>query len=376
MKNKFSKVGLIFLLLLFFAHSVYASNIMQIAVGEENIPFMLDDEGQVWTFRQPLPFQPVEPYKLENLNHIKKIAPYIAIDDKGQVFTWRLHPLKTYWDENGLVEAVYTTPQQVEGLQGVTQVASSSDGYFVAVIGDKEIVDWMVGWDKAGSGTVIKGVTRKVASRPGVKSVAALWSPEDLGWKKLNLDTPESSLVALFDDGSVIGWGIQATGIPFRNANWNELLLTKSPGATKISLKINHTIILTAGGEMQYLGGCGGININGQRYSQVNTSILKGEVADVVEMSPGGYYRPGAFIKRDGSVWVAYAPAPPGMLGKDCYQKDIKRGQFWKLPAGKAAAVQVAARNSIFMLDAEHQLWVAQDNPRGTRFHNLNINLK
>ena len=366
---------------LFPASPSYASNIAAITVAPMGIPFLLDDEGQVWAFRKPLSFE--EPIKLPNLNHIKKIAPYIAVDTNGQVYTWSLNPIKTDWGEDGLNEAVYNTPQRVENLQGVTLVASSGDNYFVAVIGNKDIVEWLAIRDKSGLGAVTNGPIRTVISRMGVKAVTVFWTPEVVSTVGVVIYPVASSLVALFDEGTVMGWGIKPSGAATRGSDRKGILLTQSPGATEVSMNAMHTVILTANGVPQFWGGCDGYrdgkDFNGNQWPSRNNEGVDGYVVDVIGMSLFSGYdnvKPDVFIKRDGTVWAALAPEPSGMLGRDCYLSAGKKGQLWQLPAGRSAAVQVAAGESILMLDAEHKLWTTAGSWMNTKFHNVSINLK
>lgn len=49
-----------------FQHSAHAANIVQIVVDETGIPFVLDDNGHVWGFKDPRALQ--NPVRLPNSN--------------------------------------------------------------------------------------------------------------------------------------------------------------------------------------------------------------------------------------------------------------------------------------------------------------------
>lgn len=362
------------LILLLFAHSAQASNIVEIAVAPRDIPFLLDDEGQVWAFRKPQFLE--EPIKLPNLNHIKKIAPYIAVDTSGRVFTWSLNTVKTDWDQESISEAVYNVPQKVDGLQGVTSIASSGYDYFVAVVGNKEIRDWSTIQDKPGAGTVTNGPIRTVISRAGVKAVAATSRPKVVSIKGAILKPVTETMVALFDDGTVMGWGITPSEPATEEATRNGMLLTKLPGAAGIAMNDVHTVILSADGVPIFWGGCGPYVAKDSNGHPWSPSGVNGQVVEIKEMAinqGNDNVLPDAFIKRDGSVWAAYAPSP---VDKDCIRSGGDKRRAWQLTAGAAAAIQVAAADSIFMLDAERKLWTTAGSWMNTKFHSVMINLK
>lgn len=318
MNTKFCKSFFVLTLLLFFAHPVHASNITAITVAPMKIPFLLDDEGQVWAFRKPLSFE--EPIKLPNLNHITKIVPYIAVDSSGQVFTWSLNVADSQWDESGISKATYTAPQRVENLQGVTSVAYS-DMHLVAVIEGRDIVDLEVLRDPRSFRVTGYGPIKTVISRKGVKAVAVASRPKIMSIKGAVYKPASESLVALFDDGTVMGWGITPTGRTTEDGIGQNILLTRSPGAIGVAVNAAHTVILPASGVPLFWGGCDlfGTDRNGHPWTSGNVVGADGYVVDVIGMGiaeGNDNVLPDVFIKRDGTVWAAYAPSPPGMTGK------------------------------------------------------------
>lgn len=338
-----------------------AANIVQIAMSSENIPFLLDDKGQVWAFQDPLHVD--KPIKLPNLINIKSIAPYMALDAHGQVFTWNLNLVESGSDQGELNDAVYTPPQKVEGLQGVTLIASSDEHHFAAVIGDKEIVHWRTTLHSSGAAT--NNSILVVASRAKVKG----------------LSFTNSRLAALFDDGAILAWKTKILGAPNDN-DWESVLQIQSPEAKTVAISSTHIVALLENGLTRFWGGCDfdGKDIRGKPWTPERIDGAEGLVTGVTEMgiNPGNDNAiPDVFIKRDGTVWEAYAPLPKGMTGTSCYRSERDKEQFWQLTAGSAAAVQViAVGKSILMLDADHKLWTTADSWQNTKFRNAQLNLK
>jgi hypothetical protein len=372
----------VLLLLLLSARPVHASNIVDIAVDEWGIPFVLDDRGHVWGFRKPLEFG--EPVKLPNLEHIKKIAPYIAVDADGRVFTWSINDAEVEMIEDRIDKVGYTAPQRFGDLQGVTLVAYSIR-HFVAVIDNRDIVGWVGIPPPMGVGFGIDGYgpIRKVISRKGVKAIAATTGgkmiPVAGGIPYLK---EFFGLAALFDDGAVMGWGITPTGGVAEQADTQGVLLTKVSDATALAMSGKYTVILAANGTPHFWDECG------EGFTKTPEGLLlplsgvdgtKGYLTDVTGMALTLNGAGAAFIKRDGTVWFALYPLPPPFHDRLCphnpavyYHRPMQQ-----LPAGKAAAVRAAAGNHfLYMLDADHRLWSAPQNFGPKEFHNIPINLK
>jgi hypothetical protein len=265
--------------------------------------------------------------------------------------------------------------------------------HFFAVKDNQEIVEWREVRDKYGLTVVGYGPIKTIFSGKGIKAIAS--APGNLDDRD-----PKSSpfgLVALFDDGTVMGWGITATGQLTREADTPSVVLTKLPGAIGIAMNAFHTVILTAQGVPQFFGGCDlygrdGTN-SGHLWSHGRLNGVNGVVNDVSGMAlaqepnfggAGGWGNDtgsGAdiFINRDGIVWLAHAPLPAGASGFECGQQNptIDYIHAQKLPAGNAAAVQVATAGGLFfMLDANHGFWATQGNYGKTEFHFISINLR
>jgi alpha-tubulin suppressor-like RCC1 family protein len=385
MGRHLSKFFALLMLVLVYLPSAHAANAIQVAMDGRGVPFVLDNEGHVWAFRHPLNFG--SSFKLPKLEHIKKIAPFVAVDDQGRVFTWSINEATTQRDEDGLVtEVAYTLPHRTEGLRGVTMVASSSTNFgilnslgthYLAVIGNKEIVDWTVHQD-AVSGALSYGPIRKVISREGVKAIAtASWGGFIPTLSKPDVMDMANGEVALFDDGTVMGWGINQAGQTV-TPRWNKaitleewktrkaaaqkgVMITRSLGAIDVAMDTGHIVILTAKGIPQYWGGCA---FESYQYSP-SMGVAKGADGNIdgaVSMavmsksifSKYDYVDADLYIKKDGSLWVAYAPSLPDVPDY-CLGSTDRTKKTWSVTLGTAPVVQISR---YLALDADHRVWM------------------
>lgn len=373
-----------FVFLMHVAPPAHAATIAQVAVDETGTPFLLDDEGHVWAFQEPGFGLPV---RLPNLEHVKKIAPYIAFDANGDVYTWLPDEKNTKRDEEGnLLTRAFTSPSKVDILHGATLIASSSAGdsdfhyqaiHFVAVAEGKDMFDWMVDFDRA-SGFASGRPIRKVSSDIPVKSVAAAVSDITIRSGLGNYTNDAAgSMVALFIDGTVRGWGINEFGqtittlwnTPITPAAWKKekeegekgVLLTRSPGATEVAMDTGHVVILSSNGTPQYWGGCAFLS-DGYSPLMGTARGVKGNIdgaAHVSIMSTSILHRydhedADIYIKGDGSVWVVYAPLVPSVPGY-CLGATTGAQKSWRASLGGAPALQVSR---FLVLDADHKLWL------------------
>ena len=93
----------------------------QIAVDDNGILFLLDNSGHVWGFsRKPIENSNViyPLIRLPNLSGIKQIAPYIALDNSGNVFTWS--------HASNPASPPFSMPVQYMGIQNVTSIFPES----------------------------------------------------------------------------------------------------------------------------------------------------------------------------------------------------------------------------------------------------------
>ena len=187
-----------------------------------------------------------------------------------------------------------------------------------------------------------------------------------------------SSEVALFDDGTVMGWGINQAGQTvtpeWSNTGmvleeWDKMkaaaqkgvMITKSPGAIDVAMDTGHIVILTAKGIPQYWGGCA---FRSYRYSPT-LGVAKGadgNIDDAVSMavmstyilSKYDYVDADLYIKKDGSLWVAYAPSLPDVPDY-CLGSTERTQKTLRVTLGTAPVVQISR---YLALDADHRVWM------------------
>lgn len=387
MKMKLSVLTTVLLWLFFFMPSATASDIVQIAVDERGIPFLLDNDGHVWGFKKPFALK--DPIRLSGLERIKRIAPYIAVDSDGKVFTWSLNDVEIETLEGEVDIAGYTASQRIEGLAGVTFVAHSNNHLF-AVIENREIVvvpiirdEWMFGISRYGAIT-------KLLQREGVKAISAAPGTHTTN----SSESMNFGLVALFEDGVVMGWGISSSGQIEKEVTGQWITLTKSLGASGIAMNAFHTAVLTAEGTPKFWGGCdlyGDFGDN-EHHKQPLKKVLgkDGYISDVESFAltqdlndgvAGGWGNDSGhadiFIKRDGSVWLAYAPtADTATESYGCgqYLSTVNYRQAKPISAGDARAVQVATSQGVyFLLDEKHRFWATGGNYGSPVFREIKL---
>jgi alpha-tubulin suppressor-like RCC1 family protein len=348
-------------------------------MDERGIPFLLDDEGHVWGFRKPFSLE--DPIKLPKLENIAKIAPYVAVDTEGQVFTWSIDEDEMKMEYENLTEAAYTSPHKFSDLTGVTSVASS-EYHFVAVINNRDIVEWSAIPTQMGFG--IKGYTpiRKVISRNGVKAISTdssliIFSAATTSTERV--DTIASGVVALFDDGTVMGWRISSSGQTLIPSNISEAeainsgmrqggfeaqkntFLTKHLDAADVAMDARHIVILRSNAVPLYWGSCEARKVNRGEHPFKGGELngAEGFVHDALSVTLRKRTNVpfDIFLKKDGTIWTAYALGAPDMP-PICLGTRIMKLQEWQIRLGSAPAVQVAVGGqTALILDADHKLW-------------------
>ena len=357
----FRQVLLSFILtfLFFYSSAGRAAEIIQIAIDAEGLPFLLDDAGHVWAFRDPTNGGMSQLVRISGLEHIKKIAPYEALDDKGQVFVWGLLNVNVD-DTNSIFQTSYTPATKLLSLSGVTDIAHSFSHGFAVVNGNR-IVTWEeITRDAHGNwGYEITkyGPIQEIYTVTRIKHLAAAPGSHEL--------MRPSTLIALLEDGTVLGWGISEFGQEtFRGGERIEL--GKFPDAVDVALNNRHTVVLTKQGVPLFWGGCDiwGQNNSGKPWTWGHIKNAPGAINDVQSLALnndtffGSNARFDIFLKRDGTVWGARAPTPPGVPDSECGIHGNSPSQPYQLVIGDAPATQVSVGNSIVLvLDKKHRLW-------------------
>jgi hypothetical protein len=320
-----------------------APYIVDIALDSLDTPFLLDSEGHVWAFKKPLDREGL--IRLPNLQNIKKIAPWIALDKDGRVFTWYFDK-KTDWLGEYDLAAVYTRPQLVEGLNNITMVAYNDVGRFVVVRDNKDILEWSRLRERRFG---IEGYTpiKKLCTREGVKAI----------------DAKGYGTSVLFRDGTILGWGLNE----FRQTRTelvNQQISFNAPRAAAVYLNNYHTVVLMEDGRVLFWGGCssGDARSEGKGILPADGIVagVAGPIKDVISviMPENDNFYPNIFLKRDGSVWRVYPPIPPAINKIDC--KSELSGKSWQVRGMSVPAIAVReAAGMIMALGSDHTLWSA-----------------
>jgi len=124
----------------------------------------------------------------------------------------------------------------------------------------------------------------------------------------------------------------------------------------------------------------GGCDLDGHDFNRQNTGPfgvvtgVEGPVADVVTVAMSGNDNvwPDVFLKRDGSVWAAYAPLPPDTHYNFCSRGGVKP---WRLTGMTVAATAIATNGRVILaLGADRTLWVAGE--RGNSLWKIDIRME
>lgn len=355
-----------------------ALRVVDITLSNSDVPFLLDNRGHVWAFKRPFSREGL--IKLPNLQNIRKIAPWIALDKDGHVFTWYLDK-KTCMPAPDVVEAVYTTPQFVKELGSVTAIASGGR-HFIAVRNDREILEWSGILSEDGFGFRDFTPVKILCTHPGVRDISA----------------SDGSALALFWDGVILGWGLNDFG-QTRKAKIGRQISFNVPGAVSVFLNSYHAAVLLKDGQILFWGGCSlGEDSYFKEHLPSSAGLVNGAYGQVtgvatMALSDNDNETPNVFLKHDGSVWRAYAPLPSEfsdrrlgcgivrcpdqedftiLLGRDIASR--RRGisqpgtvpvlcpneKSWQLIGMDVPAVAVRTnRTSVLALGLDHSLWQA-----------------
>lgn len=322
-----------------------------VVIGSLGIPFLLDHKGNVWAFKKPTTFEGLT--RLPNLKNIKQIAPFIALDKDGQVFTWGLDTKTEIIDTYDIeIFAIYTPPAPLQEFKNGSLIASDGLHRFVVVQDDKDIFEVETIRDEAiinnakTDGIVVHGSkpARKIHAREGIKSIAVT----DFG------------TVALYRDGTVLGWPLNQVGRLKQYAEGQQISLNVPSPASSVHLNPTQTLALLENGQVVFIGGCTFDPFdNGYHSSWGIVNSVQGAVADVVAVATdgGNSMVPNFFLKRDGSVWASDVPSPSVEKRGQCGRGAAKT---WKMKGMTGPAIKIATSGHVVLaLAADHSLWRA-----------------
>jgi hypothetical protein len=130
------------------------------------VPFILDTSGNVWAFDEPYVAKGL--FKLPIPRKVAQLAPFVARTTDGHVYVWHLSE-QTVQPSSYEMQAHYTTPVLVEGLEHISLVASDGDN-FLAVSSVGEVYQWDAKVDKSGHPRF--SVPTLVLTHPGITAAA------------------------------------------------------------------------------------------------------------------------------------------------------------------------------------------------------------
>ena len=129
-----------------------------------------------------------------------------------------------------------------------------------------------------------------------------------------SISTSAWSTIALLEDNTIVGWGYNAqdqlgTDRATHISSDAPATFTIPEAITKIYMTTFHTVALSSSGHAFFWGCC----------TQINTLKAEGlkaaigsvdNISDIAIAKRDDNIFPDVFLKHDGSVWLAYAPAP------------------------------------------------------------------
>jgi hypothetical protein len=269
--GKIQRISII-LLLSVIASAANATTISQVTSG--TVPFLLDEKGDVWAFKKPLSL--AEPFKLPVLHNVKKIAPFMALTQSGEVYTWDL----TSMEDTADGRTQYTTPVLKKTLSGITDIAASNN-HFVAVK-DNVIFEW-----------------RTLLPPPG----ASIPQPElmitlpDVTLPETAVTMSDMNVAILFQHTLAIGYGYNTMGTAGDRKVQLPMRLNLPQKTQKIFADKSAFIAITEDGHALVWLPC---------YSKDKSECVKGDtypLSDIIDVSGGNENSYYVFLKKDGTLW-------------------------------------------------------------------------
>jgi hypothetical protein len=324
--------------------------------------FFLSSDGNVWAYRQPANHDRL--YKLPGLRNIKKIEPYIALDNSGHVFTWEIDFEKSHWIGMGEeFVPVFTTAIMVDHLDHAVSISSFGppfeSAHFLAVGEDGSVFEW--------------GRVPGPDGQANNRSVAVSYRGNDV----VMAAASGATTLVLEKSGTLLGWGSNLRGTLGRDERSaidpaNPAILATSSSIVSVVTTDYSSAGITAEGQLLYWGGC--IETDSAKHaSPVNaTDSGLNRVRSVVAFNFGHLFGPSysdrdpaLYLKTDGSVSIAALPIVQGENGRNCgyrfpdgaLEREI-RGL--SSPAIKLGSLQIGTYQDdvyIYALTVDHSLF-------------------
>jgi hypothetical protein len=360
---------MIFLLLILFTLFPYSSfgasvqeKIVDIVMDNNGIPFFLDNKSTVWGFKRP--FILSDPIII--MKNADKIYPGLSITKYHEIFTWSLDGKNSKWPEPNSLFAQYTVPNKIDNKENYSSAASYLS-HFSAVQNNDAIIEWGRRYKIGGTSTL--ETPRSVYHHPEINEVV----------------TSGFTTLVLQNDATIVGWGFNDAGQLGPDSRTlidpeNPAKITVPFTPTHIYSGSEHTIVLSRNGQAFYWGGC---KSSASDVAVPNVVAKEGPLSDITAVAMVGDDNvfPDAFLKKDGSIWLSFAPAPDGVHSESCgrvFPDGSKAVQItgMPVPATKVAVGgSVEINFTILALGSDHSLWGANLTDEHPKFIKLPFEL-
>jgi len=344
-----------------------------VVMDDDSIPFVLDTNGDVWAFKHPL--DPSEAFKLPKLHHIKKILPYLALSDDGHVYTWALSeknqfpvivddPPELGDAKMKAFQAIYDAPKELKDLSNVSDI-DEGNGHFAAIVNHNQIYEW-------GNISPLKKInfmpTPKLTyTHDGINSIA----------------TDNATTIVLLNNKTIVGWGFNYARLGSDTTEefspQNPAIIKAPESITRVFLT-SHTIALSDNGNVYFWGDCW-IKKDAKVQGIKGVLGVVNGVADMTVDKIDDNRFPNAFVKKDGSVWLAVAPEPENTdRCQDASNTDIIDTPSVPIKGMPTKALTIAMGGdglmtpyNIIALGIDNTLWGADYKDANLKFEKLNI---
>jgi hypothetical protein len=279
-----------------------------VAAASDGTPFILDNNGHVWAFARPYTADGLE--QLPGLKDIKKIVPFGAIDEYGNVYTWGFDVNKSSWlndgDGNPLgLNAIYTYPHMVKGVKKVIDLAAENY-HFLALLSDGDVVEWGKNVDSLPPSWADFDFSRRVEVSETPKKLVHLKNV-------ISLFVGRKYEFILCGDGNLYAWGkidISQYKESLTKKSSTPQIMSIGPGATEVSSNGDFIVASFSNGPVHYWGRWAG------KPSSLDTKTLDNFVDDIdnvkkiVAVDTGGLV-PIIYIQKNGHAVLTPAPEYP-----------------------------------------------------------------
>lgn len=318
------------------------AHFVDVAVSSIGIPFLLDDDGNVWAFKEPLSLGGIA--KLPGLSEIQDIAPFAAVNKQGDVFVWSLDRRTAVTTPDVNILAVYTVPKRLTGVRNTALIASSGQERLVIAEKGGDLLEL-----EAIPDTQIRDAQRSLGIA-GYKPLARISLGRDVKW----MNATASHTVAIFSGGEAVSFD---DGVANSQSARIVIEAPREASAIHVSRRHSRALVLLDDGTVLFFGNC---TPRLSYQASENTLRLANGIAlpisEVTEMRTAGGWI--IFVRRDGSVWSTY-----GLLSEYDAEHECGKGvaKISRLRGMTPPALKVVGTNRglVFALGTDRSLWIA-----------------